>query len=46
MSPQEELNILNQGIEKAMMILDGYPTSALFTCEDYMKLYEYPSHIK
>lgn len=37
---EEGLNILNEGITKAMMILDGYPTSALFTCEEYMKLYD------
>lgn len=37
---EEGLNILKEGITKAMMILDGYPTSALFTCEEYMKLYD------
>lgn len=37
---EEGLNILKEGITKAMMILDGCPTSALFTCEEYMKLYD------
>nr|XP_043628522.1 cullin-1-like isoform X2 [Erigeron canadensis] len=37
---EEGFGLLKQGIAKAMMILDGYPTSALFTCEDYMKLYD------
>ncbi|XP_071733647.1 cullin-1-like isoform X2 [Rutidosis leptorrhynchoides] len=37
---EEGLDILKKGIAKAMMILDGYPTSALFTCEEYMKLYD------
>lgn len=46
LTPEEGLSILNEGISKAFMILDGYPTSALFTCEEYMKLYEYPSDIK
>ncbi|KAJ9552549.1 hypothetical protein OSB04_016594 [Centaurea solstitialis] len=39
---EEGLDILKEGITKAMRILDGYPTSALFTCEEYMKFYEYP----
>lgn len=37
---EEGLSILNEGIAKAMMILDGFPTSALFSCEEYMKLYD------
>lgn len=40
LSLEEGLSILKEGIAKAMMILDGYPTSALFTCEEYMKLYD------
>ncbi|KAL7584364.1 cullin-1 isoform X1 [Lactuca sativa] len=40
LTPEEGLSILNEGISKAFMILDGYPTSALFTCEEYMKLYD------
>ncbi|CAI9304481.1 unnamed protein product [Lactuca saligna] len=40
LTPEEGLSILNEGIAKAFMILDGYPTSALFTCEEYMKLYD------
>lgn len=39
---EEGLSILEEGIVKAKMILDGYPTSALFTAEEYMKFYEYP----
>lgn len=39
---EEGLNILKEGVEKAKMILDGYPPSALFTPEEYMKYYEYP----
>ncbi|XP_076923614.1 cullin-1-like isoform X1 [Bidens hawaiensis] len=37
---EEGMNILGGGISKAMMILDGYPTSSLFTCEEYMKMYD------
>lgn len=37
---EEGLSILNEGITKAVMILEGCPTSALFTCEEYMKLYD------
>ncbi|KAH7845650.1 hypothetical protein Vadar_004371 [Vaccinium darrowii] len=37
---EEGLSILEEGIVKAKMILDGYPTSALFTAEEYMKFYD------
>lgn len=37
---EEGLNILKEGVEKAKMILDGYPPSALFTPEEYMKYYD------
>lgn len=40
MTLEEGLSILKPGIGKAMMILDGYPTNALFTCEQYMQLYD------
>ncbi|KAD6454459.1 hypothetical protein E3N88_09165 [Mikania micrantha] len=43
---EEGLIILKEGIAKAMMILDGHPASSLFTCEEYMKLYEYPSDVE
>ncbi|KAK9073909.1 hypothetical protein SSX86_006503 [Deinandra increscens subsp. villosa] len=42
---EEGLSILKEGISKAMMILDGYPTSSLFTCEEYMKLYDCVYHM-
>lgn len=37
---EEGLSILEEGIVKAKMILDGYPTRALFTAEEYMKFYD------
>ncbi|THG05262.1 hypothetical protein TEA_023816 [Camellia sinensis var. sinensis] len=39
-SLEEGLGILEEGIVKAKMILDGYPTNALFTAAEYMKYYE------
>lgn len=42
----EGMNIVKEGVEKAKMILDGYPASALFTPAEYMKYYEYPSLLK
>ncbi|KAI7734903.1 hypothetical protein M8C21_021706 [Ambrosia artemisiifolia] len=37
---EEGMSVLKEGISKAMMILDGHPTGSLFTCEEYMKLYD------
>lgn len=34
------MSILEEGIVRAKMILDGYPSSALFTAEEYMKFYD------
>lgn len=42
---EEGMSILEEGIVRAKMILDGYPSSALFTAEEYMKFYEYPFRI-
>ncbi|XP_028108822.1 cullin-1-like isoform X4 [Camellia sinensis] len=39
-SLEEGLGILEEGIVKAKMILDGYPTNALFTAAEYMKYYD------
>lgn len=39
---EDGMNRLEEGIAKAMMIMDGYPASALFSSEEYMKYYEYP----
>ncbi|CAL5339584.1 unnamed protein product [Camellia sinensis] len=37
-SLEEGLGILEEGIVKAKMILDGYPTNALFTAAEYMNI--------
>ncbi|KAM0016359.1 putative cullin [Helianthus debilis subsp. tardiflorus] len=42
---EEGMSILKEGISKAMLILDGYPTGSLFTCEEYMKLYDCVYHM-
>ncbi|KAI8548021.1 hypothetical protein RHMOL_Rhmol07G0240200 [Rhododendron molle] len=37
---EEGMSLLEEGIVRARMILDGYPSSALFTAEEYMKFYD------
>ena len=39
---EEGSKVVEECIEKARMILNGYQPSALFTSEDYIKYYEYP----
>ncbi|XP_019168415.1 PREDICTED: cullin-1-like isoform X1 [Ipomoea nil] len=37
---EEGMNRLEEGIAKALMIMDGYTASALFSSEEYMKYYD------
>lgn len=40
---EESMKTLEEGIKKVKFILDGYPACKLFTSEEYMRYYEYPS---
>lgn len=42
---EEGLKVVEECIEKARMILDGYQPGQLFTSEDYIKYYEYPFYV-
>nr|GLL29537.1 cullin-1-like isoform X1 [Ipomoea trifida] len=42
MTLEDGMNRLEEGVAKAMMMMDGYTASALFSSEEYMKYYEYP----
>lgn len=39
---EDSVKILEQGIMKVKLIMDGYPACKLFTSEEYMRYYEYP----
>lgn len=39
---EEGMTIVEKGITKAKMIMDGYPSYELFTSEEYMMVYQYP----
>nr|GMD05863.1 cullin-1-like isoform X1 [Ipomoea batatas] len=40
MTLEDGMNRLEEGVAKAMMMMDGYTASALFSSEEYMKYYD------